>query len=1007
MRNRILVVLLATALIVGALLFSFDYQKSQSTPASQEASPSGVVLINEIMTKNPDVVPDETGQFPDWAELYNPGGEDVDLSGWGLSDTVSEVKWVFPSGTVLPAGGYLVVYCSGQADGSGEGALHASFKLSAQKDVLVLTNPAGQVVDQAELVEITDTHSLGRTPEDTAQWVDFELPTPGFVNDESGRAQYMSSMEDASSGLLINELQANNVTTLPGENGEYPDWLELYNPTAADVDISGWGLTDNPLKPLKWRFPEGTKIKSGELLLVLCTGQVDTQTEGTLQASFRLSGYRDTVLFTNARGRTVDEVSFAEVPADASYGRSEEGGSWQVMTQPTPGFPNDESGYEQYQQLYALAASGIYVSEVMLYNESYAKDDDGQAYDWVEIHNATGQTVDLSGFGLTNNAKNPGKWRFPEGTTLEPDGYLMLMASGLSPEEAKKKSSTYLHLTYKLSNADGDVLTLWNAQDQLIDKIACSTQRRMTSYGRSEAGGFFLHYPSPTPGKQNGIGYTGYAKMPEIRTDAGVYNGTQRVEIDVPQGTTVRYTLDGSVPAQDSAVYQGPVEISKTSVLRARAFSENASLLGSETATASYFIGSPHNAALSIVSLSTDAENFFDPETGIYAKGPNASEEFPYKGANFWQEWERPVHAEIFGPGGIFQYGDDMAIRIFGAFSRAREQKGLALIARTTYGNSRIEYPLFENRPYEQYKSIVLRASGQDCTVTLMRDIIATSLVDGTTNLEVQAYRQAVVYLNGEYFGIYNIREKVTKYFLADHYGLTNPDNLDILVGDNTVVHGSKNDYMDLLEYCEDHDLSVQENYEYVKTQMDVDNYIDYLFCEMYVANTDTGNIKYFRERSSDPEKSKWRWIYYDFCWSFSNYKMNSIEYLTNPEGHGVGKGFSTFLTRSLMKNQDFRNQFLRRSAELLNTIYTTENVLARIEECEARITDEIERQIERWPEGVSKGNWKANVNLAKTFAEKRPGYLITHLKNYFSLSNSECQRIFGQMGTPLDADGE
>lgn len=555
---------------------------------------------------------------------------------------------------------------------------------------------------------------------------------------------------------------------------------------------------------------------------------------------------------------------------------------------------------------------------------------------------------------------------------------------------------------------------LWDRDRKLVDRLATPSQKNRYSYGRDEKMGQRYIYPEPTPNEENSKGFVSYASMPVIELAAGFYRGPQTVSIrSTIVGANVYYTLDGSEPTKESNVYTSPISIDKTTVVRARTFVDGGDdVLGSQTATSTYLIDSPHNDKLSVVSLATDAKNFYDPKIGIYVKGSNAGDSYPFKGANFWNDtidWERPVHAEIFTPSGEQQVSQDMIIRIFGAYSRGRDQKGLALVARSSYGPPTIDFPLFPNREATSYKSIVLRASGQDSTVTKMRDIIATSLVDGTTNLEVQAYRQSVVYLNGEYFGIYNIREKVSKYFIAAHYGLKNPENIDLLVGNGTALVGGNAAYKALLEYCKTHDLSNADNYAYVVSQVDVDNYIDYLFCEMYIANTDTGNIKFFREKSSDPTRNKWRWIYYDFCWSLSNYKMDSVSYLTNPAGHGVGKGFSTELTRAMLQNQDFRNAFLRRSAELLNTTYTTERVLGRISECESTIIDEIERDVERWPEEDAKtgwrqsvGNWKANVKGAKKFAEERPGYIISYLAKYFKLSESETQSIFGRLGTPL-----
>lgn len=269
--------------------------------------------------------------------------------------------------------------------------------------------------------------------------------------------------------------------------------------------------------------------------------------------------------------------------------------------------------------------------------------------------------------------------------------------------------------------------------------------------------------------------------------------------------------------------------------------------------------------------------------------------------------------------------------------------------------------------------------------------------MDGTTTLEVQAYRQAVLYVNGEYFGVYNIREKVNKYFIGAHYPDYDIENLDLLVGNGSALLGDNKAWRELIDWCEETDFSDPENYAELESKIDVNSYIDWLICEMYVNNTDSGNIKFFRERSNDPEKSKWKWIYYDFCWTFLGVTRDSFETFTNPTGHGSGKAFSNQLTISCMQSEEFQQKFLARAAELLNTIYTPENVLAKIEECVAAIEDEMPRDAEKWPEGGGVGNWQACVENTRNFARKRRNVMIDFLQDHFDLTDAETLELFGE----------
>lgn len=1005
MRNKSVLLLLAV-LLAGAIVFYLIFGgnaagggDSETGTQDYDSSYAGSILINEAMASNPGVVPAKDGGFYDWVELYNPTEADADISGWGLSDDPKvAAKWAFGEGTVIPAKGYLLIFCSdlNRTDPSGE--LHAAFKLKAGSDTVMLSDSTGKTVDKLPLPRVTEGHSIGRNAADVSDWLDFSEPTPGFPNDEGGRAAYVASMDASDIGLLISEFQPSNKTTIKTRSGKYSDWVEIYNPTDSEVDLSGFGLSDDRSKPLKWTFPSGTKIPAKERILVWCDGFVDVSGlyPDELHATFSLSSFEESVVLSDFSGRIIDAVDYSGIGTDASYARQADG-SWQATARPTPGYENTDEGYAAFAQREAAATNGggLLISEVMA-----AKDEtflEGETYyDWIELYNATAETVDLSGWGLSDNTKNPLKWTFPNGTAIAPGEYKLVMASGLDvkdPAAAKKK---YLHTSFKLDAVAGEVISLSRPDGTIVDKLNAGALRGGITCGKDTNGRMF-YYDTPTPGRPNGQGKTAYAPRPEFELAAGFYYGRQTVGIRVPEGTTVYYTTDGTIPDESDSRYNGPFAIEKTTSVRAVAYRDG--YLASVPATASYLIDSPHSDALSVVFVTMNAKDLYDENKGIYILGPNPGDPPHYRTANFQKGWERECNVEIFDGSGNAQVNQQVAIRIFGAFSRLREQKGFALICRDRYGAESFDYPIFENRGMESYPSLVLRAGGQDSTVTKIKDIVSTGLVDGTTNLEVQAYRQAVLYVNGEYFGVYNIREKVNKDFIAAHYPGVDSGNIDLLVGNGSALRGDNKAYKELISWCAETNFASDENYAKLAEKIDVDNYIDYLICEMYVANTDSGNIKFFRERSDDPVKGKWRWLYYDFCWTFLGPDKDFMTRFTDPAGHGVGKGFSTQLTRSLMQNKQFKEKFISRAAELLNSIYTPENVLAKIEECSSRIYDEIGRpggDGERWPEGGGFRNWKACVKSMRNFARQRRNYMIDSIKNYFGLSDAKTREIFG-----------
>jgi hypothetical protein len=1004
-RNKSVLLLLAVLLTGAIVLYliiggnSAGGGNSETGTQHYDSSFAGSILINEAMASNPGVVPARDGGFYDWVELYNPTDADVNISGWGLSDEANvAAKWTFGEGTVVPAKGYLLIFCSdlNQTDPSGE--LHASFKLKAGSDTVVLSDATGKAVDKLPLPHVTEGHSVGRNAEDISDWLDFSEPTPGFSNDAKGRAAYVASMDASSIGLLISEFQPSNKTTIKTQSGEYSDWVEIYNPTDKEIDLTGFGLSDDRTKPLKWTFPQGTRIPAGGRILVWCGGYVDVSGlyPDELHATFSLNSFEESVVLSDSSGRIIDAVDYSGIGTDASYARQPDG-SWQATARPTPGYENTDEGYAAFAQQEAAATNGggLLISEVMAAKDETILDGDAY-YDWIELYNTTGETVDLSGWGLSDNTKNPQKWTFPEGTAIAPGEYKLVMASGLNIQDPQAAKTTFLHTSFKV-DALGEVICLSRPDGTIVDKLNIGNLRGGITCGKDTSGRMF-YYDTPTPGQPNAEGKIGFAPQPEFELAPGFYYGRQTVSIKVPEGTTVYYTTDGRIPTQSDTRYTGPISIEKTTSVRAVAVQDG--YLASPPKTASYLIDSPHSDALSVVFVTMNPKDLFDETTGIYVLGPNPGAAPHYRNANFQKEWERECNVEIFDTQGNAQINQQVAIRIFGAFSRLREQKGFALMCRERYGADSFDFPIFENRDIDSYSSLVLRAGGQDSTVTKIKDIVSTGLVDGTTNLEVQAYRQAVLYINGEYFGVYNIREKVNKDFIAAHYPEVDAENIDLLVGNGTALWGDNKAYKEMISWCAQTDFSSDENYEKLARLIDVDNYIDYLICEMYVANTDSGNIKYFRERSDDPEKSKWRWIYYDFCWTFIGADKDFVTRFTDPAGHGVGKGFSTQLTRSLMQNKQFREKLIHRAAELLNTIYTPENVLAKIEECSSAIYDEVGRpggDAERWPEGSGFGNWKACVKGMRNFARQRRNYMIQHIKSYFGLSEAKTREIFGE----------
>ena len=988
-KKRLGSILISAALMVILAVFLINLKEGSSR------APADAVALSEIMISNKGSVPDNLGGYPDYIELHNGSSERADISGYGLSDSLLEgAKYVFPAGTVLEPGAYVVVWCGGEA----EDGMHAPFKLSAGEEA-VLFDASGRPLDTAVLNSVDSGMVLRREGEVWTQ----AKPCPGYPKTEAGMAEYEASLKETEDiGLYINEFMASNATTICDSFGSYSDWIELYNSTDTDMDISGFGISDNLSQPMKYRFPDGTTIAAKGYLVVFCSGNEGMQ-NGELHAPFGLRSYGEDVVIANRAGRIIDSYSFKNQETDVSMARIPDGaGELQSNSQPSPGYPNTGAGYSAFDAANRLPLGGVYISE-------FGGSTGSVASDWVEIYNSTGSAVSLAGYGLSNNPKNPAKWVFPD-ISIEPGEYLLLYATG-SADKAQKKN---LKLNFCISST-GEALFFFDPNGKLIDKLSAGRMRSGQSYGRDGSDNRF-YYAEPTPGAQNGKGYEGITQLPAFSVTPGIYDDAVTVAITAGEGETIRYTTDCTTPNASSEVYSGELSISKNSVIRAAAFRDG--YLSGDVATATYLFRSDGvNHALPVVTLVTDPDNLWNSKTGIYATGDQfdpdaASYADTLKSATYYQAkfateeqvdtiWEKPAAFSLFDDNGKQVFTQNVGIRIAGSFGRGRAQKGFNVIARKEYGKGSMEYPFFENRPYTEYKAVVLRAGAQDQNRSKIRDELASGLLEGTDiNILYQAYRPTVLYLNGEYWGVYFMKEKRNRFFVAQHENTENNVDLAIGKGFKQRSYGDNSDWVSLYEYATSHDLSSADAYNYVAERMDVDSFRDYMIAEIYNGNTDTYNFQYYRLKGG-----KWKFIFYDFCWGFQSPGHETLAFRMGKTPSDV---CSAKLFAAMLQNKGWRDSFCRRFGELLNTAFAPERVSALIDELYGYVEPEIKREREKFNKDTFMGVKQPNTNLGtyegfqseisklKEFAQKRPEEIKRQLQSNLGLSDSYMKEVFG-----------
>ena len=327
--------------------------------------------------------------------------------------------------------------------------------------------------------------------------------------------------------------------------------------------------------------------------------------------------------------------------------------------------------------------------------------------------------------------------------------------------------------------------------------------------------------------------------------------------------------------------------------------------------------------------------------------------------------------------------------KVHGSKSRELDQKSFKVIARSCYDDgNRFEAAVFDDLPYTEYQSLVLRAGGQDGVRARMRDTLGAYLA-GEIGLLHQDSEVCVMYLNGQYYGQYEIRERINTSYLAQHLDLTDKSGLS-LVKDDTVLAGSNATYKELKSWLKDHPDATDADLEYVNTQVDLDNSLDFSALLVYTGNQDIG-IRRYRDANGD---GRWRWIVFDFDFAFFN-DVNSMERWMDPKGAGWYGKADNALFAYCIKNEAFKDKFLTRLGELMSDQWTTDRVLAWIDAQHDLLQPEMQQMFERWTfNTVTK--WENYVSSLREFVETRRDKLLGYIQEACSLTDAEMEKYFG-----------
>lgn len=682
---------------------------------------------------------------------------------------------------------------------------------------------------------------------------------------------------------------------------------------------------------------------------------------------------------------------------------------------------------------------GLCINEVCSSNKGSHTDSGGNTPDWIELHNASDTAISLAGLGISDSEDDLFRYVFPEDTVIPAEGYLLVYCDdGLYPAEGEH------HAPFKLSAA-GETLTLTHPILGTIDSVTVPALTEDTTYGRYYDATETLLTLTPTPGATNNTARKEVTiDAPMFSQEGGFYDDAFTLALTANEGLTILYTTDGSDPAvsdtaitytdgisiydntNDPNVYSAIEDIrvgwvsapsyhvDKGIVIRAVAVDTEGNT--SEIVTHSYFINKQagYYDSMKVISLVTDSDNFFDPETGIYVNGNmyyewvNSEDYVEYQEGdtanptNYNQrgkEWERPVTVQVFEEGKL-AYSTDAGIRIAGNWSRGAPQKSLRLYARSEYGDSKMNYAFIdgltdaEGNPIESFDKITLRNGGNDFGALGFRDSLIQSLVTDRA-ADTQATEPCIVFIDGEFWGYYTITERTDDEYYQSHYGI---DNNDITIiknaegeGDQTVL----DEYTAFAEWAFTADMTVEENYQRVCDTIDIQSFMDYIAIETYINNADWSGegIGYMNNwqmwRANTPDSTnpyadgKWRFTLFDTEFSTALFQQSSTSHMFDSLGtmyrEETWYNF-TLLFYRLLENETFAAQFYDNYVEIIEQNFDPDTVNAAIDETVTALRSVIYATNSRFSWSTSNTGFDSELSRFRNFWNLRPQYAKYYL---------------------------
>lgn len=832
------------------------------------------------------------------------------------------------------------------------------------------------------------------------------------------------------SDLYINEFTASNTSGLQDNFSEYSDWIELYNGGSTEINLDGYTLTDDKNSIEKWKFSNFT-LQPGNYLTIFASGK-DIKATNIVWATIIDAGdkWKAEIPRVNIPGwNSPDFNDSGWASAKSGFGYADDDdetivGNKIVCVYVRKEFTIDNPEnvikallHIDYDDAFIAYINGVEIARDNIgtagtpvnFNTYSDSDHEAKMYGGgkpdafeiddissyliagtnviaIEVHNASANSSDMSlipflslGFSSVNE-------------TPYANEILGLPGSAM-------------HTNFKLSSG-GEFIGLYDTQGNVVDTITFSEQIQDISFGRSSANTALWGFMGlSTPDTENSAEFLELSLKPQFSIQGGFYTGAQNLTLSTNSATAkIYYTSNGTPPDTNSKLYSTPITLDSTIAIRA--FSTDEGRVSSEIITQTFFIDEQIN--MPFISLVTDPDHLFSDETGIYVTGTNGRQgDCDPTIRNVNQDWEQPVNIEFYEPNGELGFNQVAGIKIFGGCSRTRfPQKSFALYARSSYGKGSFKHQIFTDKPINDFEAFLLRSAADDQQRTFMRDGLSQEVVLEYMDLDYQAFRPAVVFINGEYWGIHNIREKINEHYFDGNFGV-DKDELNILDKNGYVVYGDNTSYNTMINFVRQNNLSNANNFANIEAQINIAHFIEYEIANIYLGEVDWpgNNIKFWNTNSG--ENSKWRWVNFDRdqCFQYWRIDANTLDLATFPDNYNwPNPEWSTLLLRKLLDNEGFKNQFIQMYAYHLSTTFNPERLIHHIDSFQSILAPEIPRHTKRWgdqldtdsqetwqsPTFKSLVEWNNFVDTMRLFSIERPPYAIQHIIDKFDLDTTD-----------------